>query len=114
MQTTKNKQGNDAGSQYRSVILYHTQTQFEIATRIMSEIAPAYGSKGLSTTLELFTGFYEAEEYHQDYLTKNAHGYECSTHFERTWEKIAGLYGGKVPVKTAAAISESSSPTLAS
>jgi peptide methionine sulfoxide reductase MsrA len=63
----------------------------------MSAVAPAYGSKPISTTLELFTGFYEAEEYHQDYLTKNVRGYECSTHFERTWEKIASLYGGKVP-----------------
>lgn len=94
--TTTNQQGNDRGTQYRSVILYHDEKQKSDAEAAIGTAKLAYGGK-VSTTLEPFTKFYEAEKYHQDYLTVNTNGYECATHFERTWEKIVKQYNGKMP-----------------
>ena len=84
--TTLNKQGNDAGSQYRSAIFYHSDQQLEVAKSVSEYAKTVY--KNVSTTLEVAGVYYPAESYHQDYLTVNPHGYECSTHFERSWEKI--------------------------
>ncbi|KAJ3179759.1 Peptide-methionine (S)-S-oxide reductase [Gaertneriomyces sp. JEL0708] len=92
--TTKNRQGGDAGTQYRSAIFYHDGHQKEAAEAFTDSIRPRFGSAGVATTIEPVGKFWDAEEYHQEYLDKNPHGYECSTHFERSWEKIARQYGG--------------------
>ena len=85
--TTLDRQGGDAGTQYRSTIFYHDQDQKMRAKQVIDKVQPFYGGKVL-TTLEEFKNYIKGEDYHQDYLEKNPHGYECSTHFERTWEKI--------------------------
>ncbi|KAJ3059855.1 hypothetical protein HDU98_004117 [Podochytrium sp. JEL0797] len=96
--TTVNRQGGDTGSQYRSAIFYHSDAQKSAAEKAIARVQPAFGSSHpIATTLEPFRKFWDAEEYHQDYLTKNPHGYECPTHFERTWEKIAAQFSGSVP-----------------
>ncbi|KAJ3115619.1 Peptide-methionine (S)-S-oxide reductase [Phlyctochytrium bullatum] len=95
--TTKDRQGNDRGTQYRSAIFYHDAEQKRIAEEVISKVRPAFGNSGVATTVEPFVAFFDGEEYHQDYLTKNPHGYECATHFERTWDKIAAEYGGTAP-----------------
>ncbi|KAJ3109484.1 Peptide-methionine (S)-S-oxide reductase [Phlyctochytrium planicorne] len=95
--TTLNRQGNDRGTQYRSAIFYHNEEQKRIAQETIEKIKPAYGSAGIATTLEAFGAFFDGEDYHQDYLTKNPHGYECATHFERQWDKIAAEHGGVTP-----------------
>ena len=79
---TLNRQGNDVGTQYRSVIFYTSPEQKEIAAKVTERAQKAFGS-GLKicTTLEPAGTFYPAEDGHQDYLTKNPHGYECATHF---------------------------------
>lgn len=80
--TTINQQGNDVGSSYRSAIFYQNESEKEEAQEF---IAMADASKKwdtpIVTTLEPFTTFWPAEEYHQDYLQKNPGGYTC--HFER-------------------------------
>ena len=94
--TTVNRQGADLGTHYRSLILYQDENQKTIAEEAIKSAKKAY-NKSLATTLEKFTQFYDAEINHQDYLSKNKDGYHCSTHFERSWDKIAKTSGGQVP-----------------
>ncbi|TPX57871.1 hypothetical protein SpCBS45565_g08135 [Spizellomyces sp. 'palustris'] len=93
--TTKNRQGGDVGTQYRSAILYHNEQQEKIAREQVKAVQHHFGSHPVSTTVEPVGTFWNAEDYHQDYLTNNPHGYECPTHFERTWVRIHELYGGQ-------------------
>ncbi|RUS30195.1 methionine sulfoxide reductase A [Jimgerdemannia flammicorona] len=82
--TTVNKQGPDEGPQYRSAIFYHSVAQREIAERVTAEVQEAhYKGKPIVTTIVEGDVFYDAEDYHQQYLEKNPHGYECPTHFLR-------------------------------
>lgn len=66
--TTPNRQGNDRGTQYRSIILYHNDNQKTLAQIVMQEIASnnIWGAP-LVTQLEMLTHFYPAEDYHQGY-----------------------------------------------
>lgn len=76
--TTLNRQGNDIGSQYRSSIFYHSETQKEIAKEIISEVdSSGFWPKPIVTEVKECAVFYAAEDYHQDYLAKNPNGYTC-------------------------------------
>jgi len=80
--TTKNQQGNDIGTQYRSAIFYSNQKEKAIAQNLIKELNEAkIYKKDIVTNLEEFARFYLAEDYHQDYLEKNPNGYNC--HFIR-------------------------------
>ncbi len=70
--TTLNRQGNDIGTQYRSIILAHSEAQKATAEAVMQEIADAkiWGGR-LVTQLEPFTTFHEAEPDHHDYFALN-------------------------------------------
>ncbi|TPX33977.1 hypothetical protein SmJEL517_g03190 [Synchytrium microbalum] len=92
--TTLNRQGNDRGTQYRSTIFYHNDSQKKIAEQVTEKVKPHYGRHGIATTIEPIGSYFSAEDYHQDYLVKEPHGYECPTHFIRSWEKIDQMYGG--------------------
>ena len=93
--TTLNRQGNDVGSQYRSVIFYHDQEQKEVAEAQTQLAQTHYGPAKIQTTIEPIGKFWPGEEYHQDYLSKNPHGYECPTHFERSWKQIEQMFKSK-------------------
>ena len=74
--TQINRQGPDKGTQYRSAIFYHGETQRAEALKIMDELnASGRFKKPLATELVQATAFYKAEEYHQKYFEK--HGYVC-------------------------------------
>ena len=88
---------NYRGTQYRSAIFYHDQEQQKVASEMIEKYTLVYGQK-LSTSLEEYKNYSEAEGYHQDYLTKNPHGYECPTHFEQSEQDLRKRYGGK-PLK---------------
>lgn len=76
--TTKNQQGNDVGTAYRSAIFYQNEEELEEAKKFIEIVnASRRWSEPVVTTLEPFTKFYPAEEYHQDYLQKNPGGYTC-------------------------------------
>lgn len=76
--TTKNRQGNDVGSQYRSAIFYLTEEQRRIATEVKAEVDKSGKWKAPIVTEIVPAGaFYPAEEYHQLYLKKNPGGYTC-------------------------------------
>lgn len=70
--TTKDRQGNDIGSQYRSIILTHSDTQREAALAVMKEIEDAKLWSGRPVTeIEPLGTFYQAEEKHHDYFARN-------------------------------------------
>lgn len=65
--TTRNRQGNDVGPQYRSVIFYHSEDQRKTAEKSKSEVAPQLWDDPIVTEIKPIKGFWEAEDYHQDY-----------------------------------------------
>lgn len=78
--TTKNRQGNDIGSSYRSTIFYQNDTQKSAAEAAIKRNQP-YWEQPIVTSIEPLTTFWVAEDYHQDYLRKHPGGYTC--HYER-------------------------------
>lgn len=76
--TTLNQQGNDIGTQYRSVIFYMNDSQKQIAEQVKNETEQSgQWKKPVVTALIEAKTFYSAEQYHQDYLQKNPQGYTC-------------------------------------
>jgi peptide-methionine (S)-S-oxide reductase len=76
--TTKDRQGNDVGTQYRSIILTHSDAQRATAESVMKEITEAKIWPGkLVTQIEPLTVFYEAEPYHHDYFARNPYAGYC-------------------------------------
>ncbi len=75
--TTLNRQGNDVGSQYRSVIFYQGEGQHEVVKKVLAELdATKVFDRPVVTEVKPLESYYEAEAYHQDYLNKNpANGY---------------------------------------
>lgn len=76
--TTTDQQGNDVGSQYRSAIFYHSHEQREAAEKMKAFVDKLGVWKApLVTQICEATDFYEAEDFHQDYLQKFPTGYTC-------------------------------------
>lgn len=76
--TTLNKQGADVGTQYRSVIFYHSDEQKRTAELVKKETdAAKIWDDPIVTELSPFTLFYKAEEYHQDYYNQNSYQPYC-------------------------------------
>jgi len=74
--TTKNRQGNDVGTQYRSAIFVHDEKQREAAAKAI-ERAQQKWPRPITTEIVDYTKFWPAEDYHQDYLQRKPHGYTC-------------------------------------
>lgn len=80
--STVDRQGNDRGSSYRSALFIQNEQERIDAKEIIDVVDKSGRWTGkVVTTLEPFTKFWLAEDYHQDYLVKNPNGYTC--HFER-------------------------------
>lgn len=80
--TQQNRQGNDIGTQYRSIILFNSDAQAAAAKAITARYQPLLTAAGfgqIQTQIQPLTAFYAAEEFHQDYLAKNPNGY-CPDH----------------------------------
>jgi peptide-methionine (S)-S-oxide reductase len=76
--TTKDRQGNDVGTQYRSIILYRDPAERAEAERVLREIGAAgLWKKPLVTEVAPLTTFYPAEEYHRDYFRRNPESGYC-------------------------------------
>jgi peptide-methionine (S)-S-oxide reductase len=84
--TTRNRQGNDLGTSYRSAIFYNSESQHEIATQLIEEMeASGIWPGKIVTEIVPASDFWNAEAEHQDYLQRNPGGYTC--HFERpSWK----------------------------
>ena len=77
--TTPDRQGNDVGPQYRSVIFYHDEEQREIAERLVDELqAEGAFSDPIVTQIAPLTKFYVAEAYHQNYFRQHGNQPYCT------------------------------------
>lgn len=84
--TTLNQQGNDRGTSYRSAIFYQDEQEKKEAEDFIALVnASGRWKDPVVTTLEPFTVFYKAEDYHQDYLQKNPGGYTCHAVYFETY-----------------------------
>jgi peptide-methionine (S)-S-oxide reductase len=80
--TTKNRQGNDVGTSYRSAIFYTSEEQKQVALDTIEDVnASGLWPGKVVTEVEAFGDFWEAEPEHQDYLVRYPDGYTC--HFPR-------------------------------
>ncbi len=83
--TKPNQQGNDIGTQYRSVIFYGSKTQKETALTVIDQVEKSGAWQApIVTEVTPFRSFYPAEEKHQKYLMKVPDGYTC--HFRRDFD----------------------------
>ncbi|MBK7410650.1 MAG: peptide-methionine (S)-S-oxide reductase MsrA [Saprospirales bacterium] len=95
--TTPNRQGNDVGPQYRSVIFYHNEAQKAVAEQSKKEIATQFWDGPIITEISPFTGFWEAEEYHQNYYEQvgDRNPY-CTYIITPKVQKLKKLYNDKL------------------
>lgn len=84
--TKLNAQGHDQGTQYRSAIFYHDDSQLDIINEVIEEYQPKWDNK-IVTVVEKIKRYFDAEDYHQDYyetdLSKERNWAPCATHFVR-------------------------------
>ncbi len=99
--TTLNRQGADVGTQYRSVIFYQNEEQKKAAESIISELNSnkVYSSK-IVTTLEPFTKFYKAEDYHQNYYQNNKNQPYCEMVIQPKIEKFEKVFKDRLKKKS--------------
>ncbi len=84
--TTLNRQGNDMGDSYRSAIFYQNEEEKKESENFIQIVNDSGKWKdSVVTTLEPFTKFWPAEDYHQDYLQKNPGGYTCHLKYFDTY-----------------------------
>ena len=93
--TQLNRQGADVGTQYRSVIYYHNDSQKEIAGLVLKEVAPYY-EQAIVTEISPLETFYEAEEYHQDYYRNNQSQGYCSAVISPKISKLRKMHADKI------------------
>lgn len=94
--TSMNRQGNDVGTQYRSVILYAAEAQKEEAEKFIKELnASSKEGKPIITEVKPLDKFYEAEQYHRDYYARNKENPYCelviNPKLQKVQEKFAEL-----------------------
>lgn len=77
--TTRDRQGNDAGTQYRSAIFYENDRQRAVAEEVMAELTAERAFPApIVTQLQPATQFYPAEDYHQEYFRNHPHQPYCA------------------------------------
>ena len=95
--TTLNRQGNDVGTQYRSVIFYHSPEQKEKAERYKAELDSAGAfNKPIVTAVEPYKNFYSAEGYHQKYYEYNSGQMYCRLVIAPKVEKFEKVFQSKL------------------
>ncbi|HRN57924.1 MAG TPA: peptide-methionine (S)-S-oxide reductase MsrA [Agriterribacter sp.] len=95
--TTLNRQGNDIGPQYRSVIFYHNNTQKEKAEAYKAELDKSGAwHNPIVTAIEPFKNFYPAEDYHQNYYRLNGRAPYCQYVIRPKLEKFEKIFKDKL------------------
>ena len=95
--TTLNRQGNDAGEQYRSVIFYEDEEQQRIAEDVIAEMTAAkVYPEPIVTAVEPATTFYKAEGYHQNYYNENSRQPYCMFVISPKLAKLEKKFGEKL------------------
>ncbi len=101
--TTPNRQGADAGPQYRSIILTHSDAQAETARTVLAEIDAAHvWDNPIVTEIVPLTIFYPAEEYHQDYYARNPGNGYCRAVINPKVAKLRKLFSDRLKQQAAA------------
>ena len=94
--TTLNRQGYDVGTQYRSIILYHSEQQRAIAEKSKRDTdASGLWPNPIVTEISPFTTFYKAEDYHQNYYNLNQDQPYCSYVITPKLEKFRKVFKEK-------------------
>lgn len=95
--TTRNAQGADKGTQYRSIIFYHSEEQKQLAEESKNELEKSGVYKDpIVTEIQQFEHFYPAEQYHKDYYDKNTNAPYCTFVIDPKIHKLLKEYGEKV------------------
>ena len=95
--TTLNRQGGDVGTQYRSVIFYHTNEQKEITEEYKKVLNnEKVFPNPIVTEIMAFTNFYPAEDYHQDYFELNGENPYCQAVVRPKLEKFRKVFKDKL------------------
>ncbi len=98
--TSLNRQGNDIGTQYRSVIFYHNEEQKKSAEKYISLIEKEkIFDKPIVTELTEYTKFYEAEDYHHNYFKNNPNQGYCAFVINPKYEKFRKVFKNKLKNK---------------
>lgn len=95
--TTLNRQGADIGTQYRSVVFYHSDEQKQIAESYKKKLneTKAFG-KPVVTEISKASAFYVAENYHQDYFNKNSNQPYCRLVILPKMEKLEKVFKARL------------------
>jgi len=83
-----NRQGPDAGTQYRSGIFFHDEEQEKIAKEVTAQANEKWWKGKIATAIVPAGQWWNAEDYHQLYLENNPDGYECPSHFLRNFPPL--------------------------
>lgn len=95
--TTLNRQGNDSGTQYRSVIFYHNDEQKELAEKYKNELNKSGAwDNPVITEITPYTAFYKAEDYHQNYYNENGSEPYCLFVIQPKVEKFEKVFKDKM------------------
>ena len=95
--TTPNRQGADVGTQYRSVVFYHSEAQHDITEQVMAEVeAQKIWAAPLVTELAAFSEFFPAEAYHQNYFERNPNQGYCRAVIAPKVMKFRKLYAERL------------------
>jgi len=95
--TTLNRQGNDIGTQYRSVIFYHNSNQKELAETYKKKLNESGAfSAPIVTEISPFSRFYVAEDYHQNYYNLNGEAPYCQFVIKPKLEKFKKVFGDQL------------------
>ncbi len=91
--TTLNRQGNDVGTQYRSVIFYHSEEQKATAEKVIEELTKAKTwDAPIVTQVEPFKAFYQAEDYHKNYFKRHPEQAYCQVVIAPKVAKLRKLF----------------------
>ncbi len=93
--TTLNRQGADVGTQYRSVIYYHNDSQQKIAKEVLLEMDSYYDTP-IVTELSALEKFHPAEDYHQNYYKNNSEQGYCSAVITPKLAKLRKIHADKL------------------
>lgn len=93
--TQLNGQGADLGTQYRSVVFYHSEEQKTIAEQVFAGVAPHFPQPIVTELSELPT-FYEAEEGHQNYYNNNGQAGYCRAVIDPKVAKLRAMYADRL------------------
>jgi len=94
--TTLNRQGNDVGEEYRSVIFYHDDDQKGVAVSATQDFAAPLWQQPIVTRIVAFEGFWPAGDYHQNFYNNNPQAGYCQAIINPKLQKLRREFAAKL------------------